>query len=74
VNEINLQFAAEETGDMLVEITTAAGAKVYQRTIKVQKGFNSETLQINSSLANGVYIITTHLGGKTNHIRLMKQQ
>ena len=74
LDEIKLEFSTEETGDMLVELTTATGAKVYERTLKVQKGFNSETLKMNTSLANGVYIITTHQGGKTNHIRLMKQQ
>jgi len=74
VNEINLQFTAEESGDMLVEITTVAGAKVYAQKVKVQKGFNTETLKLNSNLANGVYIITTHQGDKTDYIRLMKQQ
>jgi len=72
-SEVNLEFTAEESGTMLVEVTSALGAKVYEKTLKVEKGFRKETIQLSSNLANGVYIITTRMGDKTNHIRLMKQ-
>jgi len=72
-SEVNLEFTSEESGTMLVEVTSALGAKVYEKTLKVEKGFRKETIQLSPNMANGVYIITTRLGDKTNHIRLMKQ-
>ena len=73
-NEVNLEINSEEAGNMHVLVTNAVGAKVLERTLKVEKGNNKQLLQFNGSLPQGVYIITTRMGGKTNHLKLLKQQ
>ncbi|MGV3587308.1 MAG: T9SS type A sorting domain-containing protein [Adhaeribacter sp.] len=71
-SEVSLEFNAEEAGTMQVLVTDAAGAKILERTLPAAKGNNRTLLQLNSRLPQGMYIITTRLNGKTNHIKLLK--
>jgi hypothetical protein len=71
---VTLEFNAPEAGNMHVLVTNAVGTKVLERTWKVEKGSNQQSLQLNSSLPQGVYIITTRLNGQTSHLKLVKQQ
>ncbi|WP_223816045.1 Ig-like domain-containing protein [Adhaeribacter rhizoryzae] len=72
-SEVSLEFNAEEAGTMQVLVTDAAGAKILERSLPAAKGNNRTLLQLNSRLPQGMYIITTRLNGKTNHIKLLKR-
>ncbi|WP_190277546.1 Ig-like domain-containing protein [Adhaeribacter rhizoryzae] len=72
--EVTLSVNAEAGGSMHVLVTNAIGAKVLERTLTIQKGSNKQSLQFNGNLPQGMYHITTHLNGKVQHFKLLKQQ
>ncbi|MGV3587306.1 MAG: T9SS type A sorting domain-containing protein [Adhaeribacter sp.] len=72
--EVTLTVNAEAGGSMHVLVTNAIGAKVLERTLTIQKGSNKQNLQFNNNLPQGIYHITTHLNGKVQHFKLLKQQ
>ncbi|MDX5482254.1 MAG: T9SS type A sorting domain-containing protein [Hymenobacteraceae bacterium] len=72
-DEVSLDINAEVDGDVVITVTNAVGRQLLERTVRVEKGINTEKLTLDARLPNGLYIITTRMGGKTNHFKLLKQ-
>lgn len=71
--EVTLDIAAAQNGKVQVTMYSAIGRQVLERSFTVEKGFNTEVLNINDDLPHGVYFIKVHLDGKVHQLKLLKQ-
>ncbi len=71
--EITLDIAAEQQGNVQVMMYNAAGRKMMERTITVEKGFNTAVLEVNSDLPHGIYFVRVILNGQLYNLKLLKQ-
>ncbi|MHA6249021.1 Ig-like domain-containing protein [Pontibacter sp. CAU 1760] len=73
-NEITLDIAAEEAGEVIVVITDAVGKQVLTRSIPAKQGYNTELIRLDDNLPTGMYIIRAKVGNATEYIRILKQE
>lgn len=71
--ELTLDIAAEQDGEVQVTVANAAGRQVLQRSLTVEKGFNTKKLEISPDLPHGVYFVRVYLEGRMYNLKLLKQ-
>jgi hypothetical protein len=72
-DEFEVKIETETEGEVYITVTSAVGIPVMAKSVKVEKGVNTQQILVNPSLPSGIYIVTTRLNGTTKHFRLMKQ-
>ncbi|MBF8962048.1 T9SS type A sorting domain-containing protein [Pontibacter sp. FD36] len=72
-SELQLNIDSEATGDVQLTVTNTMGQQLMQRTIRVERGANTEKLELDPSLPRGIYIVSTTMGGFKSQFKLMKE-
>ena len=71
---ISLTEVARDVRTMSVDIYDLTGKRITARTIAVQDGFVTTVLDLNSEIANGLYMVNITAGEKTYTERLVIQK
>ena len=67
-------FGATENGEVFIDIREMTGRVVYSNKLVVQNGTIDKDIQLENTLANGMYLLTLHTGDENAvfHFVIMK--
>lgn len=72
VNGLSFNYQTETNGEYQVSLVSANGLRVLSTPMNLQKGTNLVSLNVNSSLPNGIYILEVARGTERSIVKIIK--
>ncbi|WP_181163762.1 T9SS type A sorting domain-containing protein [Pontibacter mangrovi] len=71
--EVSMELHADQDGQLNVQVLDAMGRPVLTKQFTVSRGHSAEKLQLQQSLARGVYFVRTEMNGEVSNFKLLKK-
>lgn len=72
-NNLNFSFDAVNTAATTISIYNLSGVRVYTQTLNTQKGKNALSIQLNSNLPSGTYLLKVVTNNDNSTAKFLKQ-
>src|SRR5690606_6839358 len=72
VNGLTFNYQTQTNGEYQVSLVSANGLRVLSTPMNLQKGTNLVSLNVNSSLPNGIYILEVARGAERSIVKIIK--
>lgn len=70
---VTLELEALKAQDLLLTITDSQGKRLYERKVRLEKGFVKMHLDLSTLSASSVYFLTVYYNNKPHYLKLMRK-